>query len=73
MVDATVQGIYRGTIVSDWNFHVEGHTVANGSRRDGRKPGDSPPRPRPGGSGTVDRTGSATGPATARPAAGEKE
>ena len=31
MVDATVQGIYRGTIVSDWNFHVEGHTVATAS------------------------------------------
>jgi len=31
MVDAIVQGIYRGTIVSDWNFHVEGHTTATAS------------------------------------------
>jgi len=31
MVDATVQGLYRGTIVSDWNFHVEGHTTATAS------------------------------------------
>jgi N-acyl homoserine lactone hydrolase len=31
MVTATVQGIHRGTITSDWNFHVEGHTVATAS------------------------------------------
>ncbi|MFB6075401.1 MAG: N-acyl homoserine lactonase family protein [Haloarculaceae archaeon] len=31
MVEATVTGIHRGTIESDWNAHIEGHTTATAS------------------------------------------
>lgn len=32
MVEATIHGIHRGTIRSDWNYHVEGHTMATAER-----------------------------------------